>query len=191
MSHIEADREIAKIHEEIDVLKKKLAEARSGRPPEPVRDYKFRTSKGTVNLSELFGDRNELLIIHNMGQGCVYCTLWADGLNGFTDHLENRAAFALVSPDEPAVAEAFAEGRGWRFKIFSSSGDTFTQDMGFWKEADGYWPGVSAFAKLEDGSIIRTGMAFFGPGDDFCAVWPMFDLLQGGVGKWEPQYSYR
>ena len=27
-------------------------------------------------------------------------------------------------------------------------------------------------------------------GDDFCAVWHMFDLLKDGWAGWEPQYSY-
>jgi hypothetical protein len=39
----------------------------------------------------------------------------------------------------------------------------------------------------DDGRIVRTGRAAFGPGDDYCAVWPLFDLLEGGVGKWEPK----
>lgn len=185
------DQEIFRIQGQIEELKRQLAEARKARGHEPVRDYKFRTSKDTLTLGQLFGERSELLVVHNMGQSCVYCTLWADGLNGCADHLLDRAGFVVVSPDEPSVAEEFARGRGWRFPIVSSSGDTFTQEMGFWKEEDGYWPGVSAFAKLDDGSMVRTGRAFFGPGDDFCAVWPLFELLSGGVGKWEPKYSYR
>jgi len=70
-----------------------------------------------------------------------------------------------------------------------SLGDTFTQDMGFHGE-DGYWPGVSAFRRDEDGRMHRVAKSFFGPGDDFCAVWPLFDLLEGGVGDWEPKYRY-
>ena len=86
-----------RIHEE----KKKLAQMRQQLPPESVNDYEFTAHDGSkVKLSELFGDRSELLLIHNMGKGCRYCTLWADGFNGVRQHLSNRAAFVLVSPDD-------------------------------------------------------------------------------------------
>jgi hypothetical protein len=45
------------------------------------------------------------------------------------------------------------------------------------------WPGVSALRKTEGGAIERTGRTRFGPGDDFCALWPLFDLLEGGAGN--------
>jgi hypothetical protein len=48
-------------------------------------------------------------------------------------------------------------------------------------------PGVSALRRAVDGSLVPTGRAEFGPGDDFCAVWPLFDLLEGGAGDWAPQ----
>jgi hypothetical protein len=70
--------------------------------------------------------------------------------------------------------------------MVSDRGGDFTSDMGFKTEKDGYWPGVSAFHKNEDGTIDRTGKAVFGPGDDFCPPWHFFDLLQGGAGDWEP-----
>src|ERR1700731_2466909 len=38
--------------------------------PEPVEDYRFRTLEGETVLSELFGDKPELFVIHNMGKGC-------------------------------------------------------------------------------------------------------------------------
>jgi hypothetical protein len=46
---------------------------------------------------------------------------------------------------------------------------------------------VSALRRAVDGSLVPTGRAEFGPGDDFCAVWPLFDLLEGGAGDWAPQ----
>lgn len=35
--------------------------------------------------------------------------------------------------------------------------------------------------------VSDPGRAAFGPGDDFCAVWPLFDLLEGGVDGWAPR----
>ena len=64
------------------------------------------------------------------GRGCVYCTMWADGFNGVVPHLEDRAAFVVVSPDEPHVQAEFAASRGWRFRMVAARSD-FTGDMGY------------------------------------------------------------
>jgi len=47
-----------------------------------IRNYQFETLNGKTDLSSLFADKKLLLVIHNMGQACRYCTLWADGFNG-------------------------------------------------------------------------------------------------------------
>ncbi len=188
------DDEIDQLSGQIGELKAKLSEARRRRPAEPVNDYDLMNQDGsTVKLSELFGDKNDLLVVHNMGRGCVYCTMWADGFNSMTPHLENRAAFVVVSPDEPAVQSAFAKSRGWTFRMASGAQSDFIKDMGFlWSDSNdsGYQPGISAFHRNDDGSIVRTGKDEFGPGDDYCPGWRMFDLLAGGAGEWEPKYRY-
>jgi predicted dithiol-disulfide oxidoreductase (DUF899 family) len=182
--------EIAALEKEIFELREKLRKARASAAPERVSDYQFTRSDGSsVTLSELFGPSDDLIVVHNMGRSCVYCTMWADGLNGVVDHLANRGSFVVASPDEPSVQTEFAVSRNWEFPMVSSAGNTFFDDMGF--EKDGKpWPGVSAFHRQDDGSIVRTGKAHFGPGDEFCSVWHLFDLLDGGPGEWQPKYSY-
>lgn len=182
--------ELAAIDKQIMELKQERSRLYREIPEEVVDDYEFKTRDGQpIKLSELFGDKEDLLIVHNMGQSCVYCTLWADGLTGFTPHLTDRAAFVLSSPDSPTVLKDFSESRNWNFSCVSTDGNSFPKDMGFYG-ASGYWPGVSAFRKNADGSIVRTGKTFFGPGDDFCAPWPLFDLLKNGANGWEPKYKY-
>jgi predicted dithiol-disulfide oxidoreductase (DUF899 family) len=184
------DDEIEGIEEQIRGLKKQLSEARRRRPAEPMRDYRLQTGDGEVALAELFGAKDDLIVIHNMGAGCRYCTLWADGLNSLLPHVESRSAFVVVSPDNPDAQAKFASGRGWKFRMASDADGAFTRETGY-LTPDGYHnPGVSAFHRGADGQITRTGTTFFGPGDDFCAVWPLFDLLAGGDGGWEPQYRY-
>ena len=157
---------------------------------ESVTDYEFTDSDGgSVRLSELFGSQSDLIMIHNMGKSCTYCSMWADGFTGLLDHLQNRAAFVVSSPDPPAVQGEFKESRGWTFRMVSTAHSPFTREMGFHGD-DGYWPGVSAFHRNDDGSIVRTGSDFFGPYDDYNAAWNLFSLLDGGAGEWEPQYSY-
>ncbi len=47
----------------------------------------------------------------------------------------------------------------------------------------------SVFRK-EDGKVVRVADAEFGPGDDFCAVWQLFDLIPEGPDNWQPKYKY-
>lgn len=179
------------IEHKIDHLKQQLSDARRAVPHQPVGAYTFRDRAGKpVTLRELFGSKRDLLIVHNMGRGCTYCTLWADGFNGLLPAITDRTAFALSSPDEPDVMAAFADERGWSMPIISEAGTTFRYDMGFHPEPNRRMPGVSAFHLHSDGQIVRTGRASFGPLDDFCPVWPLFDLLKDGVGTWQPKYWY-
>ena len=62
--------------------------------------------------------------------------------------------------------------------------------MEYHTEQGGPLPGVSVFRRNEDGSIVRSAHAPFGPGDPFCPVWHFFDLLGNGHGDWAPEYSY-
>lgn len=48
--------------------------------------------------------------------------------------------------------------------------------MGF-ESPQGLMPGISAFEKLEGGSIVRRGYSFFGPGDAYCAVFHFLEFF--------------
>lgn len=183
-------RKIAAMEDEILAAKRRLAELRRQAPEEAVADYELRGSDGEpVHLSELFGDKDDLVLVHNMGKGCTYCTLWADGFNGLVDHLESRAAFVVGSPDRPEVQREFAAGRGWRFRMVSVGGTSFNRDMGF-EENGSPTPGISTFRRGADGALYRVSKAEICPGDDFCPTWHFLDLLAKGADGWEPQYRY-
>lgn len=181
--------QIELLEEQIQKDQERLAAMKRALPPAPVEDYILQGWDGPVRLSELFGGKRDLVVIHNMGKGCVYCTLWADGWNGVVPHLEDRAGFAVVSPDPPSVQREFALGRGWRFRMASGEGSTFIQDMGFRAEKS-WMPGVSTFRRDEGGGIVRVARARFGPGDPFAGIWHLFALLRDGAGDWKPKYRY-
>jgi len=173
----------------------KLCELRKRRPHERVRDHELVAHDGSkVKLSELFGDKTELIVVHNMGTGCPYCTMWADGFNGLAAHLQDRAAFVVVSADDPEVQKKFAASRGWKLRMLSAKGTSFLREMGFELEKAGKFgdklPGVSSFKKTADGSVVRIAKAFFGPSDEYCATWHLFDLLEGGAGDWQARFRY-
>src|SRR5262249_204452 len=129
-----------------------------------------------------------LFVIHNMGAGCAYCTLWADGFNGVYEHLRNRAGFVVSSPDAPAQQQAFAASRGWKFPMISYQGNRFGEDMGY-RVHGGAQPGVSVFRR-KAGKILRVADTGFQPGDDFCSVWHLFDLIPEGAAGWQPKFAY-
>ena len=37
---------------------------------------------------------------------------------------------------------------------------------------------------------MRVASDFLGPGDAYCSVWHLFDLLRDGVGDWEAKFDY-
>src|SRR5215216_6225320 len=163
------DQEIEELARQIEELKGKLSEARRRRPTESIEDYALLDRDGNpVRLSAFFGEKDDLLVIHNMGQGCSYCTMWADGFVSALPQLWDRAAFVVVSPDAPAVQRTFAESRGWTFPMASGVGSGFIRAMGFDRGENGdsdFWPGISAFHREPDGGIVRTGKDTFGPDD--------------------------
>lgn len=178
---------ITKIQMEVLDAKQRLRDAIASAEPERVDDWELLNLNGhPVRLSELFGEKSELLLIHNMGKGCSYCSLWGDAMIGIAPHLEQRCSFVLCSNDAPEVIQEFRELRGWDYQCVSGAGSGFAAAMGYENGKGGPLPGVSAFHKQADGTIVRTGDSPFGPGDDFCGVWPMFDLLKDGKSEWEP-----
>lgn len=183
MNYREASARLAEYQGQIAALREKMREARAAAEPEAVADYAFATPKGEVRLSELFGDKSELILIHNMGSSCPSCTMWADGFNGVYPELADRAAFVVSSPEPPAIQERFAASRGWRFPMVSHKGTSFAADMGYRTAEGGWLPGVSVFRR-DNGRIVRIADTRFAPGDDFCVVWHLFDLLPDGAGGW-------
>jgi predicted dithiol-disulfide oxidoreductase (DUF899 family) len=170
-------------------LRREMRALRAAVEPDEVRDYEFATPRGPVRLLDLFGPKHDLIVIHNMGASCPYCTLWADGYNGIYHHLAERAAFVVSSPDPPDVQQAFAAGRGWRFPMVSHLASTFATDMGYRSESGRWLPGVSVFKK-DSGRILRVSDAPCDIGDDFCALWHLFELLPEGAQGFRPKLYY-
>ena len=188
-SYAQTRGELAGMRAQITEIRDRMRKLQRAITPQPVTDYRFSTVDGERTLASLFGDKNDLVVIHNMGKSCSYCTLWADGYNGLYPHLANRAAFVLTSPDAPEVQQAFAASRGWRFPMVSHQGTSFAADMGYKTPNGGWNPGVSAFQR-NGKSIVRVSDTVLGPYDDFCAAWHLFDLFPEGSNNWAPKFQY-
>lgn len=136
----------------------------------------------------MFGEKDKLLLIHNMGQVCRYCTLWADGFNGFVAHLESVMSVFLVSKDAPAIQRQFANGRGWRFRLASHGGGEYLHDQSVSAGADNM-PGAVVYERSGD-EIRRKNAGVFGLGDLYCSMWSLMALAGLDESDWTPQYAY-
>ena len=82
--------------------------------------------------------------------------------------------------------------RSWRFRVVSHEGTSFARDMGYYTDGGefaGFQPGVSVFRKDGD-RILRLSDTSFGPNDDFCGVWHLYNLFPEGADGWSPKYKY-
>jgi len=180
--------EISAIEKQLFELTTKLNELRKTHSGNEVENYTFATLDGEVALLDLFGDNDRLLVIHNMGQGCRYCTLWADGFNGFLPHLESAMSVVLVSKDSPEVQRRFANSRGWRFRLASHGGGQYIQEQNV-MAGETNAPGAVVYER--DGTrITRKNAAVFGPGDLYCSIWNLLGMAGLDAGNWTPQYNY-
>ena len=182
----EFEAEMMKLYYEQEALDKRANELKQRHGACDVEDYDLLTKDGeTVKLSGQFGEHDTMVLVHNMGSSCPYCTLWADSFEAVYKHVnsgvpgvDKKAAFILTSPDEPAKLKAFAAARGWSFPCFSIHGGKLAHDLGYANEKDQYGPGCSIL-KLADGEITRVSRDHFGPGDKYCGIFGFLGLIPG------------
>jgi predicted dithiol-disulfide oxidoreductase (DUF899 family) len=184
----EISKEIRDLEKEIYDLTRKLSQLQEKNMGEKIPNYKFTTTDGETTLLDLFGDKEKMLMVHNMGQGCRYCTLWADGFNGFISHLETAVSIVLVSKDEPKIQRKFANERGWRFRLASHEGGRYIKEQTVENEKKNM-PGAVVYRKDGD-QIYRTNDCVFGPGDLYCSIWNLLSLAGFNEKTWTPQFTY-
>jgi len=184
------DDRIKALQEEIAAKHQQIRDLRLKSETKKLTDFTFTDLQGNSKLlSELFQGGEELMLIQNMGKKCAYCTLWADGFNGVYQHLENRMPFAIISADDWETARDFSISRNWQFKMLSAANTSFKKDTHFSSEQHGSMPGAIVLKKKEDG-IYMVSRDYFGPGDPYCGVWHLFNLIPEGANKWAPKISY-
>lgn len=146
------------------------------------KPYRFATPLGEKSLAELFAGRTQLIVYHFMlgpdwQAGCPGCSFLADHLDGALPHLEHHDVTLIAVSRAPlAKIEAYKTRMGWRFPWVSSFGSDFNADYGvsfsesdlakgavFYNferiasaKANDELPGLSAFAKGDDGQVYHT-----------------------------------
>lgn len=159
-----------------------LTRARQALPWVAVdKTYVFDGPSGQQDLSDLFEGRSQLIVYHFMyhpswgDEPCRSCSFWADNFNGIIVHLNARdVSMVAVSKAKIAQIERYRQRMGWSFHWLSSYSNDFNRDfhVSFTDDEvareDGYYnykrqrvpreemPGMSVFAKGEDGTVYHT-----------------------------------
>jgi predicted dithiol-disulfide oxidoreductase (DUF899 family) len=195
-------------------LRDELSRERRALPWERVeRDYSFAGSHGTESLGELFAGRSQLIVQHFMlgpdwDEGCKSCSFWADGYNGFVDHLAQRdVAMVTVSRAPLDRIEAFKRRMGWTFKWVSSLGSDFNRDYhvsftpeqlaagtAYYNYRSGQFPveeapGISVFFRDAAGTIFHTYSCYARGLDMLNAAYHYLDLVPKGRDEDALPYS--
>jgi predicted dithiol-disulfide oxidoreductase (DUF899 family) len=179
-----------------------LSERRRALPWVKVeKDYVFQGPQGPVALGDLFQDKSQLIVYHFMyggdyEQGCKSCSFWADSFDPAIVHLNQRdVAMVVISRAPVETLEAFRKRMGWNFLWLSSGANSFNADYGVSPpEKDGTMtynytggksgmnelPGISVFAKGDDGAIHHTYSCYARGLDMMNAAYQLLDLMPKG-----------
>ena len=124
------EKQCTHLHDELAELRRRLPWVKVEKP------YSFETPCGTHPLSDLFGDKSQLLIYHFMfgpdwKEGCPSCSLVADHLNASAPHIRQRdVSLMLVSRAPLEKLQAFKTRMGWDNLFWASSfGSDFNYDF--------------------------------------------------------------
>ncbi|NYF50876.1 DUF899 family protein [Tunturiibacter gelidoferens] len=199
----------ALLAEEIELRRhiERVAELRRALPPGGTleQDYTLEGEKGTVHLSELFGDKQTLIIYSMMfgperQRACPVCTSFLSAWDGTARNLRERVSLAVFARSPIQRLLEFSKERGWQnLQLYSDSKGDYTR--AYVSADDGDVPGLNVFTR-RDGTIrhfwggeISGEMA--DPGQDprgapeIDLLWTFLDLAPEGRGTdWYPKLEY-
>lgn len=182
-----------------------LAAARRALPWMRIdKPYVFQTPDGPAELAALFGDREQLIVWHFMfgrdwEEGCTSCSFWADHYDRAVVHLAHRdVSLVAVSTAPLDRLEAYRRRMGWSFRWVSSGDNGFNRDfavtftpeevevgapiynLGTLPPFAQELPGLSVFARGDDGAVYRTYSTYARGLDPLNATYQHLDLVPKG-----------
>lgn len=199
----------ALLAEEIELRRhiERVAELRRAMPVggEVPENYAFEGENGAVRLSDLFGDK-QTLVVYSMMFGperqrpCPMCTAMLTSWDGTARNLRERVALAVTARSPIDRILDFKQERGWRnLPLYSDDKGDYTRT--YVHPEDGDVPGLNIFTR-KDGKIrhfwageMTPDMA--DPGQDprgapdVDPLWTILDLTPEGRGQnWYPKLEY-
>lgn len=153
-----------------------------------------------VRLSELFGDKNTLLLYNFMyGPGwdnpCPSCTSLMDGFDRTAYQVTREAAFCGIAKAPAEKINQWAGRRGWNeIDLVSGFGTRYQEDYLCQGENDEMqWPILHVFVKRDDGIFHFWGTELQGNHVD--TVWPYWNLMdftpEGRPDRMTPPQRFR
>jgi predicted dithiol-disulfide oxidoreductase (DUF899 family) len=168
-------------------------------------DYAFEGLNGLVHLSQLFGDKDTLVIYSMMlgpqrERACPMCTAMLTSWEGTTRNLRERVALAVTARSPIERLLDFKKERGWQhLQIYSDAKGGYSRAYVSGEDAD--VPALNIFTRAGDtvrhfwSGEMSSEMA--DPGQDprgapdLDPLWTILDLTPGGRGgTWYPQLEY-
>jgi predicted dithiol-disulfide oxidoreductase (DUF899 family) len=168
-------------------------------------DYIFEGLDGAVRLSQLFGDKDTLVVYSMMfgpqrERACPMCTAMLTSWEGTARNLRERVALAVTARSPIERLLNFKKERGWQnLQIYSDTKGDYNR--AYVSADDGDIPGLSIFTR-RDGSIRHFWSGEMSgemadPGQDprgapdLDPLWTILDLTPAGRGAiWYPKLEY-
>jgi predicted dithiol-disulfide oxidoreductase (DUF899 family) len=170
-----------------------------------AKDYDLVSDRGPIHFSDLFGDKDTLMIYSMMygpqrKEPCPMCTSFLSGWNGLAINLRNRVAIAVTARSPIQRLLEYKRTRGFVNLPFASdlSGE-YTRT--YVNKDDDDVPGFSVFTRRNgviehfysgemSGEMADPGQDPRGA-PDLDALWLMLDLTPEGRGTdWYPKLKY-
>ena len=178
------------------------------------KEYVFEGPDRREDLGDLFQGRSQLIIYHFMfdtdwEEGCKSCSFLADHYGSSVAHIAQRdVTLVTVSKAPWRKFDAFKKRMGWTFKWVSSEHSDFNRDYNVsftddeiaghkanYNFRDGATfpvreaPGISVFAKDEEGRIFHTYSAYSRGLENFIGAYHLLDLVPKGRDEAELAYG--
>jgi predicted dithiol-disulfide oxidoreductase (DUF899 family) len=161
-----------------------------------------------VRLSDLFEPGKDTLIVYSymfgpkMAAPCVSCTSILDGLDGESEHVNQRVNFVVVAKSPIERITTLARERGWNgLRLLSSANNDYNRDYQGENEDGDQLPSLNVFVK-RNGRIhhFYHSELLFAPSargqdgrhvDLIWPLWNLFDVTPDGRGtNWYPRLRY-
>ena len=173
-----------------------------GRIPE---DYTFEGRGGAVRLSQLFGDKDTLVIYSMMfgpqrERACPMCTAMLTSWDGTARNLRERVALAVTARSPIERLLDYKKERGWQnLQIYSDPEGNYTR--AYVSAEDGDVPGLTIFTR-RDGTVRHFWSAEMSGemadpnqdprgAPDLDPLWTILDHTPAGRGAtWYPKLEY-
>ena len=197
--------------EEIELRRhiERVAELRRALPAggEVTKKYEFVGEGGKATLSDLFGDKQTLVIYSYMfgpqrERPCPMCTSLLGAWDGEVPDIQQRVALAVVARSPIERLKAFKRERGWHYlPLYQDLSGEFSRDYHALTKDGGDDAAFNVFTK-RDGKIRHfwggeMNAASADPGQDprgapdLMPLWTILDVTPEGRGtEWYPKLNY-